>query len=163
MLRKLTIVNLDGQTDLLSTALPWTSLRCPELTASKLPSCKFSSSFPSYTRASKPCKVYPLTDANEFVVFLQDLIKHQLIFPPSTTSIHSSGASPLLYFALESITNKSFIDMMNNLFTQLDYLRLPTRHPLFSIRSQSIEYCIQWLGPKRSRSWSVRTLTCSSP
>lgn len=113
----------DGQTGLLSTTLPWPSLRCPELTASKLPS-----------------------------LFLQDPIKHQLIFPPSTTSIHSSGAFPLLCFALESITNKSFTDMMNNLFTQLDYLRLPTRHPLFSIRSQSIEYCIQWLGPKRSRS-----------
>lgn len=126
MSRKLTIVNLDGQTGLLSIALLWTSLRCPEFTASELPSCKFNSSVPSYTRASKPCKVYPLTDANEFVVFLQDLIKHQPIFPPSTTSIHSNsihsnGALPLLCFVLESITNKSFTDMMNNLFTQLDF------------------------------------------
>jgi CubicO group peptidase (beta-lactamase class C family) len=56
---------------------------------------------------------------NILEVFLQDLIKRRPIFAPFTSPIYSNGAFGVLSFALESITNKSFTDMMDNMFEQL--------------------------------------------
>ena len=44
-------LNVDGQTDLLSVNVPWTSLGFPELTASELPRCGFNDSVPTCPRA----------------------------------------------------------------------------------------------------------------
>jgi CubicO group peptidase (beta-lactamase class C family) len=52
-------------------------------------------------------------------VFLQDLIKRQPVFAPFTSPIYSNDAFGVLSFALESIKNKSFTDMMDNMFDQL--------------------------------------------
>ena len=53
-------------------------------------------------------------------VFLQDLIKRRAVFSPFTSPIYSNDAFGVLSFAVESITNQSFTDMMNNMFVQLD-------------------------------------------
>ena len=53
-------------------------------------------------------------------VFLQDFIKRRPVFAPFTSPIYSNDAFRVLSFALESITNPSFTDMMNNMFVQLD-------------------------------------------
>jgi CubicO group peptidase (beta-lactamase class C family) len=52
-------------------------------------------------------------------VFLQDLIKRRPVFAPFTSPIYSNDAFGVLSFALESITNKPFTDMMDNMFDQL--------------------------------------------
>jgi len=58
--------------------------------------------------------------ANKYEAFLQGLIKRSPVFAPFTSPIYSNDAFSLISFALEAITNKTFTDMMDNMFDQLN-------------------------------------------
>jgi hypothetical protein len=72
-------------------------------------------------------------------VFLQDLIKRQPVFAPFTSPIYSNDAFGVLSFALESITNKSFTDMMDSMFEQLSLSQTSYTTP-----SSDVQGVIPW-------------------